>query len=276
MAKPINMDESGDSADLQALFDTIAAGTPPPAPEPVAAADASGDNDELQALFDSVASQAVEEPPAGAAAAAGEPLTEDEAVFNRIGHLARQLHDNLRELGYDKVLEETALQIPDARQRLSYIVEMTDKAASRVLNATDIAKPLQDELLARSRALEQRWDRMFANQLSVDEFKALAADSRAYFKDAPGKLETINAQTMEITMAQDFQDLTGQVIKKVIDLVQGMETQLLRTLIEVMPAERKAETPDGLLNGPVIDAVGRNDVVTSQEQVDELLESLGF
>ncbi len=272
MAKPINMDESGDSADLQTLFDTIAAGSPPPAPEPAAATDASGDNDDLQALFDSVAAQAGEVSPAAAA----EPLAEDEAVFNRIGHMARQLHDSLRQLGYDKVLEETALQIPDARQRLNYIVEMTDKAASRVLNATDIAKPLQDELLARASALEQRWDKMFANQLSVDEFKSLAADSRSYFKDAPGKLATINAQTLEITMAQDFQDLTGQVIKKVIDLVQGMETQLLRTLIEVMPAERKAETPDGLLNGPVIDAVGRNDVVTSQEQVDELLESLGF
>jgi len=277
MAKPINLDEAADSEDLQSLFDAIAAGTPAPAAAPAPERDASGDSDDLQALFDSVAVQAehgAAGASAGAAAGAGE--SEDEIVFNRLGHLARQLHDSLRELGYDKVLEQTASQIPDARQRLNYIVEMTDKAASRVLNATDVAKPLQDELLARSESMAQRWDRMFANQLSVDEFKALAADSRAYFKDAPGKLRTINAQTLEITMAQDFQDLTGQVIKKVIDMVHGLETQLLQTLIEAMPAEKKAEAPEGLLNGPVISAVGRSDVVTSQEQVDELLESLGF
>lgn len=269
MAKPINLDEAGDSEDLQALFDTIATGAPPPAPPPAPERDAAGDSDDLQALFDSVVAQAGH--------GDGGAESEDEVVFNRLGHLARQLHDSLRELGYDKVLEQTASQIPDARQRLNYIVEMTDKAASRVLNATDIAKPLQDELLGSSEAMAQRWDRMFANQLSVDEFKALAADSRAYFKEAPGKLRTINEQTLEITMAQDFQDLTGQVIRKVIDMVQGLETQLLQTLIEAMPAEKKAEASDGgLLNGPVISAVGRNDVVTSQAQVDQLLESLGF
>jgi len=277
MSKPTSLDEASDSEDLQALFDTIAAGSPAPVPPPAPARDASGDNDDLQALFDSVVSQQapVAGPvAAGARAAIGE--SEDEIVFNRLGHIARQLHDSLRELGYDKVLEQTASQIPDARQRLNYIVEMTDKAASRVLNATDIAKPLQDDLLGRSEAMAQRWDKMFANQLSVDEFKALAADSRAYFTDAPGKLRTINEQTLEITMAQDFQDLTGQVIKKVIDMVQGLETQLLQTLIEAMPAEKKAGASEGLLNGPVINAAGRSDVVTNQEQVDELLESLGF
>ncbi|MDP2795666.1 MAG: protein phosphatase CheZ [Sulfurisoma sp.] len=273
MAKPLTLDEAGDSEDLQALFDTFSAGSPVPAPAP--ARDAAGDNDDLQALFDSVAEQAHGAGGAAPAPASGGVESEDEVVFNRLGHLARQLHDSLRELGYDKALEQTASQIPDARQRLNYIVEMTEQAASRVLNATDIAKPLQDELLGRSEAMAQRWDRMFANQLSVDEFKALAADTRVFFKDAPGKLRTVNAQTIEITMAQDFQDLTGQVIKKVIDLVQRLESQLLQTLIEAMPAEKKAEA-DGLLNGPVINATGRSDVVNSQAQVDELLESLGF
>ena len=77
-------------------------------------------------------------------------------------------------------------------------------------------------------------------------------------------------------MAQDFQDLTGQVIKKVVDLAQGLEQQLLSVLIEAMPEERKAEAPEGLMNGPVITAVGRDDVVSNQGQVDDLLESLGF
>lgn len=274
MAKPIKFDESGDSADLQALFDSIAAASVPQAavvPEP----DASGDSQELQALFDSVAAQ-VEAATAAPAIGAADSVEEEEAVFNRIGHLARKLHDSLRELGLDKALEETARQIPDAQGRLHYIAQMTEQAASKVLNACDIAKPTQDELATLSKALGARWEKMFANQLSVEEFKQLAADTRGFFAAAPEKMALVNAQLNEIMLAQDFQDLTGQVIKKVVDIVQNVEAQLLQLLIETMPAEKRAAAPEGLMNGPVIDGAGRSDVVTSQQQVDDLLESLGF
>jgi chemotaxis protein CheZ len=276
MVKPIKADDGSDSEDLQALFDSIAAGAPPapPAPPVPPRSDATGDSDDLQALFDSVA-QAQAPGPAPSVGVAVESGPQDEVVFNRLGHLARQLHDSLRGLGVDKLLSDTADQIPDARQRLAYIAQMTEQAASKVLNAADIAKPIQEELMARSTAMSQRWDRMFANQLSVDEFKLLAADTRTYFAEAPPKLKISNDQLMAIIMAQDFQDLTGQVIKKVVDVVQGMETQLLSVLIEAMPEERKAAAPEGLLNGPVINAAGK-DVVTNQAQVDDLLESLGF
>lgn len=275
MAKPIKFDESGDSADLQALFDSIAAAAVPQAavvPEP----DASGDSDELQALFDSVAAQVEAVTAAPEAAGAAGSAAEEEAVFNRIGHLARKLHDSLRELGLDKALEETARQIPDAQGRLHYIAQMTEQAASKVLNACDIAKPAQDELAAVSKALSARWEKMFANQLSVEEFKQLAADTRVFFAGASEKIALVNAQLNEIMLAQDFQDLTGQVIKKVVDIVQNVETQLLQLLIETMPAEKRAAAPEGLMNGPVIGGEGRSDVVTSQQQVDDLLESLGF
>ena len=276
MVKPIKPDDGSDSEDLQALFDSIAAGAPPAPPVPPAPerSDATGDSDDLQALFDSVA-QAQAPSPAPDTGVAMESGPQDAVVFNRLGHLARQLHDSLRGLGVDRLLADTAGQIPDARQRLAYIAQMTEQAASKVLNAADIAKPLQEELMARSTAMAQRWDRMFANQLSVDEFKLLAADTRTYFAEAPPKLKISNDQLMAIIMAQDFQDLTGQVIKKVVEVVQGMETQLLSVLIEAMPEERKAAAPEGLLNGPVINAEGK-DVVTNQAQVDDLLESLGF
>jgi len=277
MAKPIKFDESGDSQDLQALFDTIAAG-PAPVPPPLAAEPSpGGDSDDLQSLFDSVAEQVSAGAAAAPAAESGvaAPVTQ-EATYNRLGQMVRKLHDSMRELGYDKGLEETARKIPDARERLAYIAQMTEQAASRVLNATDIALPVQNELEHQARQMGARWDKMFANQLSVDEFKALAADSRSFFAAAPGKLDITNAQLREIMMAQDFQDITGQVIKKVVELVQGVETQLLQVLIEVMPEEKKAEAPVNLMNGPVISAAGRTDVVTSQAQVDDLLESLGF
>ena len=281
MVKPIKFDESGDSADLQALFDSIAVGSAPAAPitPVIAEPDPSGDSDDLQALFDSVSEQVTASAEAAEpelARAASDDATVQEAVFNRIGHLARNLHDSLRELGYDKSLEETARQIPDARERLNYIAQMTEQAASKVLNACDIAKPAQDELDAVVKAMGARWDRMFANQLSVDEFKQLAADTRGFFAVAPTKIAITNAQLTEIMLAQDFQDLTGQVIKRVVDMVQNFESQLLQVLIESMPEDKRAAAPSGLMNGPVISAAGRSDVVTSQAQVDDLLESLGF
>lgn len=274
MARPVKFDESGDSEDLQALFDSIAATGTAPAPAPVSVPDKSGDSDELQALFDSVVNQVSAS--AGHVAKAAGAQSGEEEVFTRLGQLTRQLHNSMRELGYDKALQDTARQIPDARQRLAYIVQMTEQAASRVLNATDIAKPLQDDLLAGAEGLGSRWQRMFANQLSVDEFKALAADTHNYFQAAPAKIGRTNEQLTEIMMAQDFQDLTGQVIRKVVDMVQGLEGQLLKVLIEAIPAERRGEVASGLINGPVVSADGRTDVVTSQSQVDELLESLGF
>jgi chemotaxis protein CheZ len=274
MAKPISLDESGDSFDLQALFDSIAGNAAPP--PVVEARDASGDCDDLQALFDSVSAQVNEPPEHANVKDCGVPDDPGGVAFNRLGQLARQLHDNLRELGYDRLLEDTAKQMPDTRERLSYIAQMTEQAASRVLNAADIAKPIQDGILAGSQDLGGRWDKMFANQLSVDEFKALAADTREFFRAMPGKSKAINDQMMEIVMAQDFQDLTGQVIKKVVDMAQRLETDLVQTLIEIMPETRRVEAPEGLMNGPVVNAAGRVDVVTDQSQVDELLESLGF
>jgi chemotaxis protein CheZ len=268
-------DDSGDSEDLQALFDNIAGATPPvkpPPPEP----DPAGDSADLQDLFDSVAAEAapaVEQALNDISSAAGDS---QEAMFNNLGKMARKLHDSLRELGYDKALEDAATQIPDARQRLMYIAQMTEQAASKVLNATDIAKPIADQLGERATDLSARWEKMFANQLSVEDFKALAADSRAYFAEAPGKLQINSQQLTEIMMAQDFQDLTGQVIKKVVDIAHSFESSLLKLLVEVMPESRKVEAPEGLLNGPVINTAGRNDIVTDQAQVDDLLESLGF
>ncbi len=66
------------------------------------------------------------------------------------------------------------------------------------------------------------------------------------------------------------------MIRKIIDMAQEMENELLKVLVANTPAEKRPHLESGLLNGPVISAEGRSDIVTSQEQVDELLESLGF
>lgn len=294
MAKRMKFDEASDSDELQALFDSIATTTPPVRPEPViqrsapAAAPETDDNDELQALFDSVAAEFdVPEVPAAPRAApkavavveaAAETRAEaaSDAVFTRLGQMTRQVHDTLRQLGFDSAMQEVAQAIPDARQRLTYIAQMTEQAASRVLNATDIAKPIQDKVEVDAEALRSKWDRLYANELSVDEFKALAAETRGFLGAVADSSRATNAQLLEIMMAQDFQDLTGQVIKKVVDMAQTLESQLLEVLLEVAPPGVRTEKNAGLMNGPVVSSEGRDDVVTSQGQVDDLLESLGF
>ncbi|HRM69711.1 MAG TPA: protein phosphatase CheZ [Thauera phenylacetica] len=280
MSKKSKVDPMGDSDELQALFDSIAA-------DPFAAAgggaepaasilpvDESGDNDELQALFDAVAEQAAE--PAGgggeSVAAASEGV-----VYNRLGQLARQVHDALRELGLDTTLHRAAEAVPDARQRLAYVARTTEQAASRVLNATDVAAPIQAELASGADALCARWDELYAGRLSPEAFRELSADTRAFLGVVGEGARGTGAQLHEIMMAQDFQDLTGQVIKRLVELTRTLETQLLQVLIEAAPAQAlEAEQATGLLNGPVIDAGGRSDVVQDQAQVDELLERLGF
>lgn len=255
------------------------------------------DSDELQALFDSIAQQRAQpEPPKPAlqavppVAAASAPAAVPAAcgddvsqVIHRVGQLTRVLHDSLRELGYDRLIAQAAAAIPDARDRLSYVAMMTEQAATRALNATEVARPIQDELGAEARRLSDLWTRMNARELTFEEFKALLESTRGYLAGVPGKTDATNAQLTEIMMAQDFQDLTGQVIKKITDIVHRLESEMVQLLLDCIPPEKRTEAaaarkpePTGLLNGPVIPPQAGADVVTSQNQVDELLESLGF
>ena len=285
---------SGDSQELEALFDSISGAGSAPLPPPVAAPrpslmqqaresdGATEDNQDLQALFDSIADKHRADSDSdagaddGAASADGEWPVQGK-VFVQVGQMARQLHDTLGALGYDKLLEKTVTALPDAKDRLAYIANLTEQAACKVLNATDIATPIQDELEADASALDSRWDALYANRMSVEEFKQLAAETRAFIKEAvPQKTAATKEQLMEIMMAQDFQDLTGQVIKKVILLAQDLESKLMGVLIDTMPEDKRTESVNSLLNGPVINAEGRADVVGSQQQVDDLLDSLGF
>jgi chemotaxis protein CheZ len=159
---------------------------------------------------------------------------------------------------------------------LNYVATLTQQAAERVLNATDEAQPIVEKLGSDAQQLAKQWDLLFEKKLDVPQFKDLVTQTHAYLHETPRLTKAANAKLTEIMMAQDFQDLTGQVIKKIIELTQTMEQQLLSLLLENAPASVKAEINTSLLNGPVIKSQGRTDVVTSQDQVDDLLESLGF
>ncbi len=237
---------------------------------------ATNDSDDLESLFDSIVSanqngQQGNTPTLVPSSGAG---VADDGVFNEIGHLTRALHDSLRELGYDKNLQKAASTIPDARDRLNYIATMTHAAAERVLNATEATQPVIDKIEAGAKKLAGEWQKLFDNKLDVDQFKQLAMQTHAYLMEVPKQTRQTSANLTEIMMAQDFQDLTGQVIAKVMDVTQTLEQQLLALLVHNAPPSLKLDP--SLLNGPVINAAGRTDVVTSQAQVDDLLESLGF
>jgi chemotaxis protein CheZ len=235
------------------------------------------DSDDLEALFDSiVAANIVDESPKSVVALNAANEEHSGKVLNQIGHMARTLHDTLRELGLHKEVEKAAASIPDARDRLNYVATLTQQAAERVLNATDAAQPIQEKLEIEAHRLSHQWELLFQKKLDVPQFRDLVTQTHAYLYEVPKQTKATNAYLLEIMMAQDFQDLTGQVIKKIIEVTQHMEQQLLALLLENAPATVKAEYETGLLNGPVVNAAGRTDVVTSQDQVDDLLESLGF
>lgn len=210
-------------------------------------------------------------------------------VVNRIGRMIRALRDNMRELGLDKEIEKAAEAIPDARDRLAYIGSMTAGAAERALNAVDRAQPLQDELIDRAASLQQRWDGWFADPVELADAKQLVEDTREYLSYVPDAAGKTNSELLEITMAQDFQDLTGQVLKKMTDVIHGLEFELLQILLDNVPEdmvraefqrrmdELKSENNarPTLLNGPQINADAA-DVVSNQDQVDDLLADLGF
>jgi chemotaxis protein CheZ len=240
---------------------------------------ANQDNDDLEALFDSIVSANQED--SAPAAVAAEHVGHDaencpaDKVINQIGQMTRALHDSLRELGYDKNLERAAAAIPDARDRLNYVAAMTEQAAERVLNATEAAQPVVDRIEDGARRLAVQWQKLFDQELTPEQFKELATQTHAYLMDVPKQTRTTSSYLREIMMAQDFQDLTGQVIKKIMEVTQQLEQQMVSLLVENASVTGiKAET--GLVNGPVIKPEGRTDVVTNQDQVDDLLESLGF
>jgi chemotaxis protein CheZ len=206
-----------------------------------------------------------------------ETMTET-ALLNRIGQVTRVLHDSLTGLGLEKILEQIASDIPDARDRLGYVARMTEQAAERVLNATDAAIPLQTELAADTAILESRWKEVLANPSLKSEYNRTADETLQYLAKTVAHTTESKALLMDIMMAQDFQDLTGQVIKKVTNLANDMEKQLIQVLLDFSPS---APTKEAIVssiteNDEKNTQEGTDATPANQEQVDDLLESIGF
>ena len=165
-------------------------------------------------------------------------------------------------------LQDAATGLPDARSRLNYIAEKTGPAANKVLNSVDQAKSEHQAIAAETRRMAQA--------IVQDPVKAVASGAVINFVgDVESATARIDQHLTDIMMAQDFHDLTGQVVAKVVKLASDLEDSLVKLLVQAAPPEtvQKVET---ILNGPVVDATGRTDVVQNQGEVDDLLASLGF
>ncbi|MHB0975506.1 MAG: protein phosphatase CheZ [Thiobacillus sp.] len=219
---------------------------------------------------------------AGSPAAAAMPHSgraeggDHDEMLARVGQITRTLHDSLRELGLDKVLEKATTDIPDVRERLNYVARMTEQAAQRVLNATDTAIPLQERIDAGADEILNGWQAALKAPFSEANYRDMATLTMQCLADMRNDTSATKRQLLDIMMAQDFQDLTGQVIRKVTELAHGLEQQLVQLLIDYSPAELRRESGSGLLNGPQINPASKSDVVADQSQVDDLLDSLGF
>jgi chemotaxis protein CheZ len=256
--------------DLEALFDEISASSK--TPSPAAAATPAAVEAPAQAT-------AVTESSGFASASADETLEDqsDKPMYARLGGIVRMLHDSMRELGYDRSLQEVASQIGDAQGRLEFVATLTEQAANKVLNAIDIGMPAQDVLSGKAKDIGGRWDQLFAGKLSIEEFKALASDSRNFATTVSDSAETEKGRMLEIMMAQDFQDITGQLIKKIVGITAIAERELAQLLRDNAPPElltnvnENKEKPTELMAGPAADGSA-----LVQNDVDDLLDSLGF
>jgi chemotaxis protein CheZ len=190
-------------------------------------------------------------------------------VFQQLGLITRQLHDTLNQLGVMPRLQDAANGLPDARSRLTYIAQKTGDAANKVLNSVDMAKAEHLTISEETRRIVEA--------ILKDPVKAVATGAVLNFAtDVEQATARIDGHLTDIMMAQDFHDLTGQVVAKVVSLANDLEDSLVKLLVQAAPADQAQRFDPAVLAGPVVNHEGRTDVVADQGEVDDLLASLGF
>ena len=190
-------------------------------------------------------------------------------VFQQIGAITRMLHDTMQQLGVMPRLQSAAEGLPNARSRLAYIANKTAVAAEKVLNSVDQAKAEQAQIAARTRAL--------AEALVDNPVRAVASGMvLSFVNEVETRTALIDAHLTDIMLAQDFHDLTGQVVAKVVALASELEDSLVKLLVQVVPPAQRDKVDPSMLNGPMVNPEGRCDIVANQSEVDDLLASLGF
>ena len=216
---------------------------------------------------------------------------EQSELFAEVGKLTRQLHEALKNFDLDTRLADlTTDAIPDAKQRLNYVMEMTENAANKTMDAVEASLPIAQQLADEIATIKPTWDRLMNREIELGEFKTLCHSLDKFMNNSHTKTDELQGLMTNVLMAQDYQDLTGQVIRRVIELVREVEDSLINLLTvfgsqedgqqkqEKQATEQAPAISDTLAGpeGPIIDAESRDDVVSGQDEVDDLLSSLGF
>ena len=204
-------------------------------------------------------------------------------LFAEIGKLTRQLHDSLMNFQLDSRLSDLATaDIPDAKERLNYVITRTEEAANKTMDAVEAIFPVVDTIQSQIQTVNPLWVKLMNNQLEIAEFKSLCIDIDTLLTNTNNETEHMRGLMTDVLMAQDFQDLTGQVIRKVIDLVREVEDSLINMLTafgitaDKALEQTKPKVGKNLVEGPIVNTQARDDVVENQDDVDDLLSSLGF
>jgi len=225
-------------------------------------------------------------------------LTEnrDKHIFQSVGTLTRELHNAIVNFNVDgnpvckaEDAVEGECELNDASSRLEYVITLTQNAADKTMDMVEACAPISLELGQEALSLKGEWARLRNREMSPDEFRALYKRLDVFFEQLDVSTNTLNENLQNIILEQGFQDLTGQVLKKVISLVSQVETNLVSLVRiagqveEVVGIEAVKESDESKEAGPDISGEGpqhkasqRTDVVTSQDDVDDLLSSLGF
>ncbi len=213
------------------------------------------------------------QPAAGTLATLSNPVAlhmDAQGVYQQIGAITRLLHDTMSQLGVMPKLQIATEGLPDARSRLTYIANKTADAANKVLNLVDRAKTEHVAIGLATHAM--------AASIVADPVKAVASGAVMNFvNDVEKRTARVDNDLTEIMLAQDFHDLTGQVVAKVVKLAADLEDSLVKLLVSIAPPEHREKVESSMvLDGPAMNAESRTDVVSNQSEVDDLLATLGF
>ncbi len=204
----------------------------------------------------------------------------DSLLLQEIGRLTRDLHTALNGFNLDSKLSGVAEEdFSDARERLHYVISLTDQAANATLNAIEKAVPLCDELHGSVQEIKNSWEKFLGREMNADEFRMFSRQLRDYLERWDGNISTIKQHLNDILLAQDFQDLTGQVLHRVIELVENLESNLVGLIRVAGGGTRKMKEKEGQnieATGPKVPGVDKWNTVSGQDEVDDLLSSLGF
>ena len=206
----------------------------------------------------------------------------DYDLFQSVGKLTRNLHDTVCSIGSENELFDSN-EFPDARERLNHVIQLTEDSANTTLTIVEDSIPLVQKSGDNAAALSGRWDKLVNREMSLENFKELSNDIKSYLDGAQTLADDLQAELTKVLMAQGFQDLTGQLIKQVIKLVDDVESRLI-DLVSQTGGAFENKSGDGAQQdkekalageGPALPSKTEG-VVKSQDDVDDLLASLGF